>query len=105
MQVLSIDIETKVLNDLDEKRPELIKVVNMLNKTSFSWNKLSLCTLISSDALDYGKINNPELILKQTEYLESICVDFQKMSRFKSIVQSRTCGKVHPKMRLTQSTQ
>ena len=64
MQVLSIDIETKVLNDLDEKRPELIKVVNMLNKTSFSWNNLSLCTLISSDPLDYGKINNPSERMK-----------------------------------------
>jgi hypothetical protein len=46
-----------------------------------------------------------DIICTITEYLESICVDVEKMSRFKSIVQSRTCGKVHSKMRLTQSTQ
>jgi hypothetical protein len=32
-----------------------------------------------SDPLDHGKINTPEQILKQTEFLESICVDEEKM--------------------------
>jgi superfamily II DNA or RNA helicase len=32
-----------------------------------------------SDPLDYGKINTPEQILKQTDFLESICVDEEKM--------------------------
>jgi hypothetical protein len=32
-----------------------------------------------SDPLDYGKINTPEQILKQTDIMESICVDEEKM--------------------------
>ena len=32
-----------------------------------------------SNPLDFGKISTPEQILKQTDFLESICVDEEKM--------------------------
>ena len=48
-------------------------------KTATSPQELAGFVKGGSDPLDFGKISTPEQILKQTDFLESICVDEEKM--------------------------